>query len=247
VQRLLMEVSNVRLTVRVSFTMTLETYLLLGLVQTLLSAGVTILSFIRFRSRDEIIKLIGLVFLVSCLANVGAYMLVKTQTFRAYINIPYPIYSIISLCLYSRLYFVLLHKKKAGVFILVAAAFVVFALINIFFIQTTAKNSYTLFLHSFILIVYCLLYFYTLMKDLPSLHLHHLPMFWFNTGLLIFHAGTLFLFSFTAYLVNVLKNNLIVYSSFHNALSIIEHLIFLVGLYYDLKFHSSKRVHLGSY
>ena len=34
---------------------------------------------------------------------------------------------------------------------------------------------------------------------------------------------------------NVLKDNLLIYWSFHNCLSIIEHIIILIGLYYDLK------------
>lgn len=222
--------------------MTMEIYLLLVLAQTVLSAIVAILSLIRFRSRNQIVRLIGFVFLVSFLANIGAWILVRSGTFRGYVNIPYPIYAIISLCLYSRLYFLLLHKKRAGVFIFVTSAFVIFALINIFFIQKTTHNSYSFLLHSAILIVYCLLYFYVLMDDLPSLYVHHLPMFWFNSALLVFHAGTFFLFSFTAYLVNVLKNDLLIYWSFHNMLSIIEHVIFLVGLYYDLILLKSKKI-----
>ncbi len=90
------------------------------------------------------------------------------------------------------------------------------------------------------MITYCLLYFYVLMQDLPSLYVHQFPMFWFNSGLLIFHAGTFFLFSFHAYLVNVLKNNMLIYWSFHNMLSIIEHIIFLIGLYYDSKSGSDR-------
>lgn len=220
----------------------MEKYLLLAHTQTILSAVVATLCFIPFKSRSAVVRLVGFVFLASFLANVSAWMFIQSGTFLRYINVPYPIYAIISLCLYSRLYFILLHKKRVGIFIFVACVFVVFALINIFFIQKTAHNSYSFLLHSAILIVYSLLYFFTLMNDLPSLHVHHLPMFWFNAGLLIFHAGTFFLFSFTAYLVNVLKNNLIIYWSFHNVLSIVEHLVFLVGLYYDLRQRSRKKV-----
>ena len=105
--------------------------------------------------------------------------------------------------------------------------FFIFALINLFFFQKTTPNSYSYIFHSAILIIYCLFYFYVLMRDLPSLYVHHLPMFWFNSAFLIFYAGTFFLFSFTSYLINVLKNNMLIYWSFHNILSIIEHLIVL--------------------
>jgi hypothetical protein len=86
------------------------------------------------------------------------------------------------------------------------------------------------------LIIYSLLYFYVLMRDLPSLYIHQIPMFWFNSGILIFHAGTFFLFSFVSYLVNVRNDDLIAYWSFHNMLSIVERLIIMIGLCYDLKF-----------
>ena len=102
--------------------MTIQIYLFLALAQTVLSATVAFLSFLRFKSRNEIVRLIGFVFLTSCIANVMAAVLVSSETFKGYINIPYPVYAIISLCLYSRLYYVLLHKKKAGAFIFVAGA-----------------------------------------------------------------------------------------------------------------------------
>src|SRR5688572_6554574 len=215
--------------------MTLEIFFLLFLAQTVLSAVVAILSFFRFRLRSIVVRLVGFVFLGGCLANIASWIIVQTGTFRGFINVPYPIYLMISMVIYSRLYFILLHKKPEGFFIAMASIYLLFALVNIFFIQKTTPNSYSYLFHSAILLMYCLLYFYILMHDLPSLYVHHLPMFWFNSALLIFHAGTFFLFSFTAYIVNVLKNNMLIYWSFHNILSIIEHLIFLVGLYYNLR------------
>ena len=220
--------------------MTLELFVYLVYAQTVLSAVVAMLSFFRFQSRSITARLIGFVFLGSCLANIASWLMIQTGTFRGFINVPYPIYLMVSMVIYSRLYFILLHKKHAGFFIGMASVYLIYALINIFFIQKTASNSYSYFLHSAILLVYCLVYFYVLMQDLPSLYVHHLPMFWFNSALLIFHAGTFFLFSFTAYLVNVLKNNMLVYWSFHNVLSIIEHLIFVIGFYYDLRILKSK-------
>ena len=214
--------------------MTIQIYLYLTIAQTVLLAIVAIGALIRYRSRSLIVKLIGFVFLTGFLANMASWLMVGTAL-RIFVNSTYPISLIITVALYSRIYYDLLHKKNRRWFVLVACVFAVFALVNILFIQKTAPNSYTYFFHSAIMITYCLLYFYVLMQDLPSLYVHQLPMFWFNSGLLIFHAGTFFLFSFHAYLVNVLKNNMLIYWSFHNMLSIIEHMIFLIGLYYDLR------------
>jgi hypothetical protein len=214
--------------------MTIQIYVYLAIAQTVLSAIVAILALIRFRSRSLIVKLIGFVFLASCLANVASFTLLGSQTLRIFVNASYPLYLVISMALYSKIYYEILHKRNPGWFVVAASAFAIFALTNLFFIQKTAPNSYSYLFHSAVIIIYCLAYFYVLMQDLPSLYVHHLPMFWFNSGLLVFHAGTFFLFSFHAYLINVLKNNMLIYWSFHNMLSIAEHIIFLIGLSYDL-------------
>jgi hypothetical protein len=220
--------------------MTIEHYLIIVFGQTFLSAIVAALALVRYQSRELSIRLIGFIFLFGCLTNIAAWLLVKTDTFRQFTNVPGIIHVVIAFCLYSLIYFTALHKKASGA-VSIAVAFTMLALINLFFVQKLERNSYTYLLHSAILIVYSLLYFYRLMKDLPSLYLHRIPMFWFNAGVLIFHSGTFFLVAFTSYLVNVMKDNLLIYWSFHNVFSIIEHFIFLIGLYYDLRIRKLRK------
>jgi hypothetical protein len=221
--------------------MTIQLYLNLAIAQTVLSAIVAITALVHFRFRNFIVRLVGFVFLASFLANAVSFALVTSNTTRIFVNVSYPIYLIIGLAIYSKIYYVILHKKRPRWFVFTATTFTIFALINLFFIQKTAPNSYSYIFFSAIVIIYSLLYFSVLIRDLPSLYVHHLPMFWFNSALLIFHAGTFFLFSFQAYLINVLKNSMLVYWSFHNVLSIIEHFIVLIGLYYDLTLLKSKK------
>jgi hypothetical protein len=216
--------------------MTIDQVITLAHIQTALSAFVAILCFVKFEFRDGVIKLIGLVFLTSFLANITALAFHMVPALVPFINTAYPAFSIVSFILLSRVYYVSLRTIHFRWFVLNSVIFTLFALTNLFFIQKLTLNSYTNIFYSAILIIYCLLYFYTLIRDLPSLYVHRLPMFWFNSALLIFHAGAFFLFSFTAYLVNVLKNDLIIYWGFHNVLSILEHFIVLIGLYYNLKF-----------
>src|SRR3989337_194410 len=183
--------------------MTIEQVITLAHIQTALSAIVAILCLVKFKSRDRVIRLIGLVFMTSFLANVTALAFHMVTSLNAFINTTYPAFSIVSFVLISRVYYISLRSIHVRWFVLSAVIFIAFALSNLFFIQKLTLNSYTNIFYSAILIIYCLLYFYTLMRDLPSLYVHHLPMFWFNSALLIFHAGAFFLFSFTAYLVNV--------------------------------------------
>ncbi len=221
--------------------MTIEKFITLAHTQTALSAIVAILCLVKYKSRDRVIRLIGLVFLASFLANVTTLVFHKF-TLLKFVNTSYPAFSIVSFVLISRVYYISLRTIPVRWFILSAVIFIAFAFTNLFFIQKLDVNSYTNIFYSAILIIYCLLYFYILMRDLPSLYVHHLPMFWFNSALLIFHSGVFFLFSFTSYLVNVLKNDLLIYWSFHNILSIIEHFIVLIGLYYDFKFLRVKQL-----
>jgi hypothetical protein len=214
--------------------MTIEIYLILVYVQTSLSAVVSILALARYRSRSLNVRLIGFIFLASCIANAAAYLFIMSPITRPFINATYPVYLIITMPLFTQIYYNLLHRRHPWRLKTVTWVFITFALINLFFIQKTAGNSYSYFFHSAIMIVYSLSYFHVLIKDVPSLRVHQLPMFWFNSAVLVFHAGVFFLFSFYDYLVHVLKNDLLIYWSFHNVLSILEQILILIGLYHDL-------------
>src|SRR6186713_1285044 len=93
--------------------MTIEIFLLLVLTQTVLSAVVSILSLIRFRSRSLVIRLIGFIFLASCIANVVSYLFTRFPLTRGFVNTTYPIYLTISLPLYSIIYYHVLHRKNS--------------------------------------------------------------------------------------------------------------------------------------
>jgi hypothetical protein len=74
-----------------------------------------------------------------------------------------------------------------------------------------------------------------LLVELPVQQLQTVPMFWFNAAILIYRAGALFLFLFTPYLVKVLNNDLLIYWSFHNILTIVHQIVITIGLWQDLR------------
>lgn len=198
---------------------------------------IAVLCLYRYKGRELYVKLIGLVFLLSCLANLTA-LAFHSYGLRKFTNIPQSVYDIGSLCIISLIFYNALNKRYRTFFLIATVCFLGFSVMNLIFHQKDTINSYNKFLSSFIILCYCIFYFYRLMVELPSTHLHRLPMFWFNSGFLMYHAGSLFLFAFTSYLINILKNDLLTYWSFHNILSILEQLLMLVGIYYDL---TSKR------
>jgi len=217
--------------------MTLEFLNIVVYAQTTLSAFVAFFCLIKFRSRKRYVRLIGFVFLLSFVVNTVAMTLYHCGLGR-YINIPQSAYDIAALAMLTLVFHNALNKRYGRAFLIIALCFLAFSLLNLLFLQKEGINSYNKFLSSLIVTCYCVFYFYRLMIELPSVYLQRMPMFWFTSAFLIYNAGTIFLFAFTPYLTNVLKNDLITYWSFHNFLSIIEHLLILIGLYYDLNARS---------
>jgi hypothetical protein len=210
--------------------------------QTILSALVAILALMKYQSRDIYIKLIGLVFLWGFFANVIAFAFYHIGL-RPYVNIPQSIYDFGNIWLISLVYYHALNKRYKHWFVFTTIFFFLFAAFNLIYLQKQSISSYNKFISCFIVISYSIFYFYRLMIELPSTHLQRMPMFWINSAYLIYYAGALILFVFTSYIVDVLKDNLVVYWIFHNTLSIIQHLLILIGVWYDLRNLSAKPSH----
>lgn len=198
-----------------------------------------IFSFVQFKKRETYIKLIGLFCMACAIADLSSALLL---TLKINPNYAASVFYIFALPLISIIYYMAIgriHKETLLCFSLICS---VFGSINLFFVQKETINSYTLILLSIIIILYCLYYFYWLIKELPTMHLHRLPMFWINSAFMVYFSGNLFLFVFTSYLVQVLNSNLLVYWSLHNFLGIIEFSLIIFALWMDLqniKSHSS--------
>ena len=219
--------------------MTLEAFLRIALVQTLLYGLGSVFAFVYFGKRSRYILAIGALCLASVLGDVISHVLLS---FRINPNYSASVYHILALPIVSMIYFSVTNNKNKWTFILIASLYLLFGIVNLLFIQQQTINSYTLIMMSIIILIYCLYYFYWLLKELPTMHLHKLPMFWINSAFMIYFAGNLFLFVFTSYLVSVLKDNLLVYWSLHNFLGIIEMTMIIFALWMDLqniKLHSS--------
>lgn len=213
--------------------MTLDGFLLTAHSQTTLSGIIAVLCFYRYGTRKQYVRLIGFVFLLSFVANLSA-LAFHVYGPKRFSNIPQSMYDIGNLCFISLVFYNALSKRYGTFFLITTVFFLGFSVLNFMFLQKEAINSHNKFLSSFIILCYCIFYFYRLMVELPSTHLQRMPMFWFTSAFLMYHAGTLFLFAFTSYLIHILKNDLIAYWSFHNILSIIQQLLMLIGIYYDL-------------
>ncbi len=117
-------------------------------------------------------------------------------------------------------------------FTITAYLFLLFALINFIFIQGPFSfNSYSDYAGAIILLLYSLYSLYRLLKELPVENIHQLPLLWISFGVLVYYAGTLFLFLFNNYMLTYyLKTHPSVWI-LHNILNVIKNLLFAVALW----------------
>lgn len=211
-----------------------ETYFFIFYIQTFLSALIAIASFYRFSERDTLLKLIGGLFVFSCVCNTIAYLSLLLHI-EGMANIPGSVYGIVKVIVVGIIFNYVTKSKHRDTVLTITIVYCAFAFFNLFFLQKVANASYNKLAGSFIIMVYTIWYFYKLMVELPAIHLHRLPMFWFNSAFLIFHAATIFLFAFTTYLINEHLGTFKNYWAFHNLLVILEQLIILAGVFYDIR------------
>lgn len=213
--------------------MTLQTFLVTAhLVPSLTAVGL-LLFLIRYKAKQDYIKLLGLLLFASIVAAAGQFLLFAVKITPNYAS---TVYHILELPLLATIYY---HATKRTIpktsVIVISGVYIVLGFWNLLFIQKQNINSYTLVVESIIIIFFSLYYFYWLIEKLPTTQLHRLPMFWLNSAWIFFFSGNLFFFVFISYLVNVEKNDLLVYWTLHNILKSIEILMIISALWIDLR------------
>jgi hypothetical protein len=170
--------------------------------------------------KKEVLEL-GLLLTFSLVADISG--LVGGVIYRINMNLAFNLLGLLLLPLFILFYKRKIQWKNVRILLNVAlAVFIVFALINIIFIQGLfSYNSYTRTFISVAMTIVSLIYFYVLIRELPTETITKLPMFWINTAVLIYSAGTFFVNLSTDYLINVVKDNLIKPWTIHNFLGII--------------------------
>lgn len=211
--------------------MSVKTYFYILYLQTFLSGLIALLALYKFKQRDFVIKLIGILYLLSFICNITAYIIWKT--WNDWINFPGSIYDIGFVVICAIIFNHVFERKYERTFLVLIVTYLSGALVNLIFFQQLEINSFSKFFGSLLVIVFAVTYFYRLMIEMPTVHLHRLAMFWFNSAFLIFCSGALFLYAFTDYLVRILDDDLRMYWSFHNLLYIAMGILVLAGIRYD--------------
>lgn len=152
-----------------------------------------LISIFRFRSFNFLQK--GLFFLV--LVTVVVEIISWILWYKLINNMPlYHFFTVIQFLLIVNIYRTVLSKIFSKLFfIIISIGFVVFAIFNTLFFQDLSTfNSNVTTLIGFLVIFFSLSYFYTLLKEVKYGALEKNPMFWINSGFLIYFSSNLILF-----------------------------------------------------
>ncbi len=122
-------------------------------------------------------------------------------------------------------------KKNKTILYGVAGAHMIFSLANLLFIQKETINSYSSISLAIIIVTLCLVFYYKLLKDLPTQDLLTWPSFWLVTAEFIVISGQVLMESFTHLLINIFNDNLIILWVFHHGLGHVGQIIALYAVW----------------
>lgn len=202
-------------------------------IMTVLAFIISIWVVLFFRKMSGTLCWIGLLFFISGAANLTSTLLLFWKKIPA-INIPSALYILAAIVLLGIIYAYEVGGRFRKPVLTLAGLSGAFAAANLIWLQGTGFNSYSYSVNAFMVLGYGVLYFSKLMNDLPLVQIHRLPMFWFNSAFLIYHASTIVVFIFRVYLAGNSWETLAGFQIFHNSIGIIHMVLVMIGLGYAM-------------
>ncbi|MFZ1807135.1 MAG: hypothetical protein WAU36_07940 [Cyclobacteriaceae bacterium] len=192
--------------------MTLDNLLILRMLQfSVLIIGV-FLGFKSWKVLSTPLKLLSVYILLLALLELGTYGMFKSGMNP---NLLGSVFQFIDTIIILYFYTLILDSKKITKILFLAVFFlIIFYGFNLAFIQKDNHiNSYSIILHLSAMLILGLYYVFRLLKEPPNEKITKLPIFWINVGNIIKASGTLFLYILSDYLIYVLNNDMIAFTS----------------------------------
>ncbi len=121
---------------------------------------------------------------------------------------------------------------KKSAFVWVGLGFAVLSAFNSAFLQNTETfNTYARSLEGILVIVFCLMWCYRTLLEMKIKRLEQDPVFWVNTGFLLYFSGTVLLFAFSNYIVNINHALNLYIWAFHALFSILLYFFITISLW----------------
>ncbi|AXT62014.1 hypothetical protein D1816_17165 [Aquimarina sp. AD10] len=170
-----------------------ELFFIIGNISSLVIIVPIVFAILKYNRLNKVQVSLGyiliLVFIVELITNIFWHKKIN--------NLPiFHFYAIFEFLLIVNIYKSALSGLfSKGVFIILAIGFTAFAIINMFFFQNIFEfNSNVTTVMGVLVVFFALSYFYKLLKEVRYSALETNPMFWINSGFLIYFSSNLILF-----------------------------------------------------
>jgi len=178
--------------------------------------------------------LLGMLLLVSGLADLFSFL--SYRYFHTNPNIVINIYGILQFLLlgyiYRAEYTRPLLKRLVDI---ISIAFIVFALVNFFFLQgPKAFNSNTFTVTSVVIMLFCLTYFYQIVQELPEPYIERMIMFWVGAAVFFYFGTNLFLFLTVDRMLPRADSGYLLSWGLHNGSNVVKNILFTIAMYMAL-------------
>jgi len=127
-------------------------------------------------------------------------------------------------------------------FLIVGIGLTLLGIGNWIFSEGQSNALYTNAIDTAALLGLCVYYFYHVLTTESDVNILSAPLFWINTGLLIYLSGSLLLFLSADYIIRVLRDDFALFLTVHNFLGVLANGLFLYGIWLGAKQRGLKTV-----
>lgn len=180
--------------------------------------------------RSRQFQIVTVLLIVSVIADATGYILIKNEISNLVIN---NLYFLASFVILSLLYARLLSGGSTAIYIFIAFTICFFTWDSLTQQSITGVQSYVITLCCVLAFGYSLIYFDHLLHTSPASNLAKFPFFWINSAIMYYYGMNLFIFIFSTYIFENLKDNeILVVWIFHNVNNIIKNILLAIGIYH---------------
>lgn len=176
---------------------------------------ISIICLIDFKKRPGYVKVLGIYGLNSVIFSLLqelSSLLFQNQ----HINTIGHVYVLLESIILSWLFYLVIPVRRFRQAILFSIAFYILVFLFSFLLFPKSAHAIIRSVRDLQIIIFCLSYFFYLLRELPQDDLMQFPMFSINTALLIFFSGTFILSYFREYIIAMMGDGFGNYLAFRN-------------------------------
>ena len=188
-------------------------------------------SILRFRDLTKGLRILAFYALVSFITDFSSLLVLEVFKSDNFIILHY--FTFVEYGLLTLYYRSLSRNKNIRIFLVLSVAFFLLLdiIFSIIFKSIKAFDAYSTGIECILMIFISLCYFYSIFKELRIVRLERDPSFWINSGVLLYFAGTLFLFLCADILLNSNKETYVKYWGINLIINIIFSVFLAIGIW----------------